>query len=213
MSTSEVIGIYNKRAKRYNMSTLLLYNLLGMRINRHRNLAVNALGLKKGGTVVEIGCGTGANFPYLQKVIGPNGKIVGVDLTPSMLAEAKHRVEAKGWRNVELVESGAAAYVFPENVDAIISTFALTMAPEYDDVIHRGSSSLRPGGKWVVMDFKMPTNWLKRFIPLLIHLVKPYGGTLEMTARHPWESFEKYLSNVSVRQFWFGMAYIAEGER
>ncbi len=210
---SKVIKIYNERAKRYDVSTLILYNLLGMRVNRHRKLAVKKLNLKKGDTVVEIGCGTGGNFLYLEEQVSGNGKIIGVDLTPAMLVEAESRVKENGWKNVELLQSGGESFEFPKNVDAIISTFALTMIPEYDRVICDGADALKQGGKWVVMDFRAPQNWLKRFVPLLVTLVKPYGGTIEMADRHPWESMGKYMSNVVVKGFWFGMAYIAEATK
>ena len=52
-------------------------------------------GLKDGDTVVDIGCGTGLNFPLLHRVVGPNGTIIGVDLSETMLAQARHMAEAK----------------------------------------------------------------------------------------------------------------------
>jgi ubiquinone/menaquinone biosynthesis C-methylase UbiE len=48
--------------------------------------------LKAGDTVVDIACGTGANFSFLQEKIGSNGRIVGVDFTDAMLTKAKERV-------------------------------------------------------------------------------------------------------------------------
>jgi demethylmenaquinone methyltransferase/2-methoxy-6-polyprenyl-1,4-benzoquinol methylase len=52
-----------------------------------RKRAVRALNLQRGDTVVDIGCGTGLNFPLLQGAIGPEGTIVGVDLTDAMLSQ------------------------------------------------------------------------------------------------------------------------------
>ena len=51
-------------------------------------MEVQALNLKKGDTVVEIGCGTGLNFKYVRKKVGLKGKIIGVYLTPEMLSVA-----------------------------------------------------------------------------------------------------------------------------
>jgi ubiquinone/menaquinone biosynthesis C-methylase UbiE len=56
--------------------------------------------LKAGDTVVDIACGTGANFSFLQEKIGSNGRIVGVDFTDAMLTKAQERVTENHWRNV-----------------------------------------------------------------------------------------------------------------
>ncbi len=108
----DVINIYRKRAKRYNI-TANLYYFIGLREWAYRKKAIDALNLQRGDTVVEIGCGTGLNFSLLQQAIGHDGKIIGVDLTDAMLAQARKRVEKKGWTNVELVLSDAASYKFP----------------------------------------------------------------------------------------------------
>lgn len=61
----------------------------------------------------------------------------------------------------------------------------------------------------------MPSNpLLARLTPIIARiLVRPFGGTLEMANRHPWESMRKYLHNVSTTDVFLGMAYVAVGER
>ena len=161
----------------------------------------------------EIGCGTGLNFPLLQKEVGPEGKIIGVDLTEAMLDHARRRVEENGWSNVELVQGDAALYQFPSDVDGVISTFALTLCLEYDAVIRNGCTALKPGKRWVILDLKMPSGWLSRLAPLLIFLTKPFGVTADLAARHPWESINKYMKNTSMTELYMGFVYIASGER
>ena len=125
LTKEEVVDIYRKRAKRYDF-TANLYRLIGFREPAYRRMAVKALSLHPGDTVVEIGCGTGLNFQLLRQAVGSSGKIIGVDLTDAMLAQARKRVEDEGWSNVELVQSDAAQYEFPNGVDGIISTFNIT---------------------------------------------------------------------------------------
>jgi len=60
-----------------------------------RTRAVGALDLDPGDTVVEMGCGTGANVPHLREAVGPEGRVVGVDLTRGMLRRARERVDEK----------------------------------------------------------------------------------------------------------------------
>ena len=57
--------LYRKRARRYDLA-VQLYRLVGFRVRRYREEAVGALALREGDTVVEIGCGTGLNFPLLE---------------------------------------------------------------------------------------------------------------------------------------------------
>ena len=125
-STQErLIEIYRKKAKHYNL-TYRLYPVPGYPLRAQRMRAVQALGLRPGDSVVDIACGTGLNFSLIEQVIGPEGRIVGVDLTDAMLAQAQHRIETNGWSNISLVQADAAEFDFPTEVDAILSTYALS---------------------------------------------------------------------------------------
>ena len=141
-----LIKTYRKKAKHYDL-TSRLYPVPGYPQRAQRVRAVQALGLRPGGSVVDIACGTGLNFSLIEQVIGPNGTIVGVDLTDAMLTQAQHRIRANGWSNIRLVQADAAAFDFPTEVDAILSTYALTQVPECADVIARGAAALSYGGR------------------------------------------------------------------
>lgn len=209
---NEIKGLYRKRAKNYNL-TANLYYLIGFREWAYRKMAVQALNLRQGDTVVEIGCGTGLNFSLLQQAVGPTGKIIGVDLTDAMLAQAKRRVEAHSWSNIELVQSDAASYEFPHDLDGILSTFALTLVSEFDTVIQNGCAALAHGKRWVVLDFKLPSNRLSWLAPLGVFVTRPFAVSIELAARHPWESINRYMKNTSFRELYGGFSYISVGER
>lgn len=211
LTKDEVTTIYRHRARRYDISANL-YRVVGFRLPAYRRLAVESLGLHNGDTVVEVGCGTGLNFPLLQEAVGPGGKIIGVDLTDAMLAQAARRVRDAGWSNVQLIGCDASRYEFPRGVNGIISTLAITLVPEFDDIVRHGSEALAKGGRFVVFDFKMPSKWYARpIVPLAAFLTRPFGVRIEMAARHPWESIQKYFDETMVREFYLGMAYIAAG--
>lgn len=211
LKTAEVAQVYDKRAKRYDL-TAHLYYLIGVRVFAYRKMAVDALDLKRGDTVVEIGCGTGLNFPLLRAAVGPEGKIVGIDLSPEMLAIAGERIKRNNWNNIELVHSDAATYQFPNAVDGVISTGALTYIPQYDQVIERGAKALAPGKRFVIVDFKKPANWPLWLIKVFFFTMRPFGVTLDITERHPWESIGRHLRTVQFKQLFFGGAYICIGE-
>ena len=208
-----LIHVYRKRARNYDLYARL-FPLVGFRQWDYRVKAVQALELQRGDTVVDIGCGAGLNFPLLEEAIGPEGTLIGIDLTDAMLTQARKRVEESGWSNVKLVQSDAAVFQFPRGVDGILSTYAVTLVPEFDPVIRNGCQALKPGKRWAIADFKMPSGALSFLSPVLAQLlVRPFGGTLEMSSRHPWESIGKYMQNIRMTEFYMGAVYVVVGER
>jgi demethylmenaquinone methyltransferase/2-methoxy-6-polyprenyl-1,4-benzoquinol methylase len=206
-STHErLIATYRRKAKHYNV-TSRLYPVPGYPQQAQRRRAIRALGLRPGDTVVDVACGTGQNFPFIEQAIGPDGRIVGVDLTDAMLARARERVETNGWDNVTLTQADAAAFEFPAEVDAIISTFALTQVPGCADVIANGAAALRPGGRWTVLDLKLPDRAPRRLAQL--------GVSAEWIARRPWDeiraAMEAHLVDLSWAELLFGTAFLATG--
>jgi demethylmenaquinone methyltransferase/2-methoxy-6-polyprenyl-1,4-benzoquinol methylase len=211
LNKQEIRDLYRKRAKRYDFA-ILIYGLVGFRVNKYRREAVTALNLKPGDLVIDLACGTGLNFPYLKQAVGERGKIIGVDLTDAMLDQARARVRTAGWQNVELVQSDLANYEFPAGVSGILSTMSITLVPEYDEIIKTGAQALRPGTRLAVLDFKKPDNypdWLIRFV---VWLNKPYGVSLELLERHPWESMKRHLNEVMFREYYLGILYLSVGE-
>jgi demethylmenaquinone methyltransferase/2-methoxy-6-polyprenyl-1,4-benzoquinol methylase len=214
-STREhLIETYRKKAKHYDI-TSQFYPVPGYPQRAHRLRAVQALGLCPGDNVVDIACGTGLNFSLIEQVIGPDGRIVGVDLTDAMLAQAQHRIETHGWSNISLVQADAADFDFPTQVDAVLSTYALTQVPDCGEVIAHGAAALSGGGRWVVLDLKVPDNaprWLAQFG---IALVRPFGSIDEWIERCPWEAIREAmqdtLADLSWTELCFGTSFLAAG--
>ncbi|MGD2096991.1 MAG: class I SAM-dependent methyltransferase [Desulfobacterales bacterium] len=204
--------LYQKRSRYYDF-TANFYYFLGIRELAYRKIAVDALKLERGDTVVEIGCGTGLNFKLLLERVGSEGKIIGVDLTAEMLSAAGKRIERHNWSNIELVQSDAAAYDFSDRTDGIISTFAITLIPEYDKIIKKGAAALSPGKRLVVLDFKMPDSWPMWLIRFFVIITRPFGVTLDLADRHPWESIDRCLDLVEFNSKYFGGIYIAAGQK
>ncbi|MES3160186.1 MAG: methyltransferase domain-containing protein [Halorubrum sp.] len=87
-------------------------------IGRFRERVVDALDPSWGDVVVEMGCGTGANLPYLRDRVGPGGVVIGVDVSPGVLARARERVGQTGWQNVHVVRADATRPPFHAAADA-----------------------------------------------------------------------------------------------
>ena len=213
---AHLIETYRKKAKHYDV-TSRLYPAPGYPQRAQRLRAAQALGLCPGDSVIDIACGTGLNFPLIEEVIGPDGRIVGVDLTDAMLARAQHRIETNGWSNVSLVQADAAEFDFPTEVDAILSTYALSQVPECGDVIAHGAAALSPGGRWVVLDLEVPDNAPRWLAQLGIELVRPFASIDEWIERRPWETIraamDETLADLSWTELFFGTAFLAAGSR
>jgi ubiquinone/menaquinone biosynthesis C-methylase UbiE len=209
-----LIEIYRKKAKHYDI-TSRLYPAPGYPQQSQRRRAVQALGIRAGDTVVDIACGTGLNFPLIQKAIGPGGRIVGVDLTDAMLAQARQRVAANGWSNVSLVQADAADFDFPAEVDAILSTYALSHVPECAEVIAHGTKALSGGGRWVVLDLKVPDSTPRWLTQLGTATVRPFAGIDEWMMRRPWDAVRaamlQELAGLCWQELFFGTAFLAAG--
>jgi ubiquinone/menaquinone biosynthesis C-methylase UbiE len=212
-STREhIVETYRKTARHYDLTSRLYY------LQRaHRRRAVKALRLRPGDTVVEIACGTGLNFSLIEQEVGPGGRIVGVDLTDAMLAQARRRIETRGWSNISLVQADAAQFEFPIGVDAILATYAHALLPETRQVIAHGAAALSDGGRCAVLDLKVPDNtphWLAR---LGIATVGRSTSLDEWIVHRPWEAvriaMQETLADFSWTELLFGITYLAAGSR
>jgi ubiquinone/menaquinone biosynthesis C-methylase UbiE len=207
-----LIETYRKKAKHYDV-TSRLYPAPGYPQRAQRLQAVRALGLRPGDTVVDMACGTGLNFRLLEMVVGPRGRIVGVDLTDAMLARAQDRIKTNGWNNISLVQADAVAFDFPAEVDAILSTYALTQVPECAEVIAHGAAALSAGGRWVVLDLKVPGTTPAWLAQLGTAVVRPFASIDEWTMRRPWEviraAMNEELADLSWTELFFGTAFLA----
>jgi demethylmenaquinone methyltransferase/2-methoxy-6-polyprenyl-1,4-benzoquinol methylase len=180
-------------------------------MNTYRLLAVKQLRLKPGGSVVELGCGTGLNFPLLLEEIGPDGRLVGVDLTPGMLEHAREKVERSGWKNIELVQSDITGYDIPEGIDGVLATGVFGYVAEHDRVIKAVSEALVTGGRMVILDGKQPENLPAWLFKIALRLGRPFGFTPEYFNVSPWESVERYFKETSFEEMYGGMIYLSSG--
>jgi demethylmenaquinone methyltransferase/2-methoxy-6-polyprenyl-1,4-benzoquinol methylase len=208
--TAVVRQRYSKMAGVYEMYATF-GKLFGVATDAWRRKAVRALHLQPGNTVLDVGCGTGLNFPVLQEAVGPKGRIVGVDLTPAMLAKAQSKIERHGWHNIELIAADVTQDEVPIGMDGILSAYAMQLIPDHDMVIEKCVQALRSGGRLVILDSK-PTSGVLRFLnPLGILLARPLAVSHEGIRRRPWEDMRRYLTDVQVAEHRFGFDYIATG--
>jgi demethylmenaquinone methyltransferase/2-methoxy-6-polyprenyl-1,4-benzoquinol methylase len=157
-----------------------------------RRRAVAALGLRRGDTVLEVGVGTGRNLPHLLDAVGPGGAVVGVDLSPGMLAEARKLVAKRGAANVELIEADASAVGLDREFDAVLFSLSYSAmpVPARAPALARGWQHLRPGGRLVVMDAGLTRTRLRPILaPIAEQLIKLGPGD---PYSRPWDDLARY---------------------
>jgi arsenite methyltransferase len=113
-----------------------------------------ALGrLEHGERVLDLGCGAGTDTLVAAQMVGPEGRVTGIDMTPEMLVKARAAAGALGAANVELVEAEAERLPFYDaSFDVVISNGVIDLIPDKDAVFAELERVLRPGGRIQIAD-------------------------------------------------------------
>lgn len=172
-----------------------------------RRKAAQRLGLKRGDRVLEIGCGTGRNLPFLRDAVGDSGTVHGVDISPGMLSKARDLCTQRRWSNVVLQQQDAAEFIAPEPLDGVMFGLSYNTMPHHQTVLQNAWRQLRPGGRLVVMDAKLPNGFGGRLVlPFGLWLMK--RTMLGNPLVRPWEDVERLAGQIEMEQFVFGSWYI-----
>jgi ubiquinone/menaquinone biosynthesis C-methylase UbiE len=201
-------------ARRYDRLAALipLFDWLFFFPHHLRDLAAARLDVKPGARVLEIGCGMGRNFPALQRAVGRNGRIYGVDISAGMLARARARCRRTGWDNVELTRCDAAEYIAPEPMDGILFGLSYNTMPHHRIVLQHAWNMLRPGARIVIMDAKPPPGRLgDLFLPAGAWVMK--HTLLGNPYIRPWLHLAELAQNFAMEEFVFGSWYVCWGSK
>lgn len=132
--------VYDRWARYYDWNPALAL------VRPARERAVELMDLEPGDVAVDMGTGTGANLPHLRAAVGPEGQVVGIDLSPGMLERARGRVERRGWDNVTVVEGDVLDPPLDGPVDGVTSGFLAVMYDDPDRLIETWAGYLADGG-------------------------------------------------------------------
>jgi SAM-dependent methyltransferase len=174
-----------------------------------RQAIVDALPVRPGQVVLDVGCGTGLCFGLLLEKVGPDGGVVGIEESPEMMAIARERIEREGWRNITVVQSRA------EDAETALTADAALFCAVHD--ILQSRSALRNvighlrSGAWVAAGGgKWAAPWMVAVNLSTMILHAPYVRSFDGFDR-PWSHLEQLLEDVNIRELAFGSGYIVTG--
>jgi arsenite methyltransferase len=109
--------------------------------------------LAPGERVLDLGSGAGTDSLIAAQMVGEQGHVTGIDMTPEMLAKARAAAAEMGAANVEFVESEAERLPFPdESFEVVISNGVIDLIPDKDAVFAELFRVLAPGGRMQIAD-------------------------------------------------------------
>ena len=109
--------------------------------------------IEPGSVVLDLGCGAGTDLLIAAEMTGPDGRVIGVDMTPAMLERARTSAQQMGLANVELHESLIETLPLEDgSVDVVISNGVIDLVPDKVAVFDELDRVLRPGGRLQVAD-------------------------------------------------------------
>ena len=203
-----VYSYYGKSPFIYNISSYIIF--FGKE-DFLRKRAIDKLDLKGGDRVLDLACGMGNNFYYLNNKVGCNGHIIGIDYTEEMLKVARKKAKLKGLGNIRLIKKDAAKLNFPKNYfDGIISTIGVSSIPKYKEALKKSINSLKIGKKIVILDGKLFDNKYKILNPI----IKCLRWSKSWMVNADIEKYAKELLNdVKTEKFFGGSIYITSGTK
>jgi ubiquinone/menaquinone biosynthesis C-methylase UbiE len=183
-----------------------------------RARAIDLLDLRPGARVLDVACGTGANFALIEQCIGPSGDLVGVDLTPQMLDRARARVARAGWSNVRLRE-GDVCELGTERLgapfDAAVCTLGLSVIPQWQRAWQAMVSCVGPGGRLAIMDAGYPEGDGRRGDAVIPRALAWAPSRLFAAdcSRRPWRLLQRDTGDPTSERFTWGWVTAAAGAK
>lgn len=187
--------IFSSIAHRYDLlNTALSFN----RDKYWRRFAVEKSGLQAGGTGLDVCCGTGMLALEQARVVGPAGKVVGLDFCENMLAVARQNIARTPYRNnIELVQGNAVDLPFADNTfDCATIGFALRNVPDMAQTIREMARVVKPGGKVVSLELSKPS-WpvFKQLYYLYFDYILPVLGRIGVGLDGPYSYLPRSLKS------------------
>ena len=173
-----------------------------------REQLVGRLRLRRADTVLDIGCGSGLNFPALHARVGPHGRIIGIDDSPRLLALARSEAQRRGWNNITLIDTSALA--------ELPRTDAALMCAAHDILQSRTTltallGSLRHNSTIAAGGWKWPSRMLWPLRAVVTARQRPWVADFSGFDQ-PWRLLADHVPNLRITEIGIGTGYLAHAQ-
>lgn len=197
-----VQALYDRVAFAYDPAAWIL---LPLGARRMRGRAIDLLDLHPGETVVDLGCGTGVNLSALADAVGGTGRVIGVDLSSKMLAQARRRANRHHLPQITLEQADIRDFELPDDTAAALASASFEMVPEHDAIVRQ----LRiTGGRLAAGGIQRPPTWPAWAVALGRGATAIFGVTRAYQNIQPWRSVRNHMHQVAYETAGAGALYL-----
>jgi trans-aconitate methyltransferase len=192
---------YGEQARSYERDTA--------RFQPYRRAVVEALPLRAGQVVLDVGCGTGLCCGLLRDKVGPRGSVVGIEESPEMVTVAREHIACLGWGNVTVVHAPA------EDAEVALTADAALFCAVHDIMqspvaLRNVMTKLRPGAWVAAGGGKWAAPMMVGVNSMVSMLHAPYVRSFSGFDR-PWRHLEQLVQDIQVREMALGSGYVMTG--
>src|SRR5260370_32321581 len=135
--------------------------------------------LRAGEVVVDLGSGGGLDVFLASKMVGPDGRAIGIDMTTAMIERSRANAQRGGYTNVEFYQSTIDQIPLPDaSVDCVISNCVVNLAPDKPAVFREIARVLKPGGRVALSDIALKHELPEAFAQSMAAYVGCIGGAI-----------------------------------
>ncbi len=177
---ARVTALFDRLARGYDHEVLRLFPFSADRMVAHVPIA-------RDDKVLDVATGTGAAALTAAQLVGPGGRVMGIDLSDAMLARVQEKARALGLSNIDLHCMDAESLEFRRDYfDVILCGFGLFFVPDMAHAVREWCRVVRPGG-WVIFSAFAPGSF-EPLAGMLFHALEEAGLIAEEARRAPaWQ--------------------------
>jgi SAM-dependent methyltransferase len=176
-----------------------------------RQKSVELLHLKAGDRVLDVGCGSGGRFPYLVRAVGESGQVVGVEISPEIIINAKRRIAKNGWENFQVIEAAAQDVHLTGLFDGLLM-FAAADVYASEEALENIVPHLRANARVAAFGAKLSSKGVGSSLnPVLRMLFNLSFSTTPRPDYEPWRRLAKRVEKLDIEEYFFGLMFLCSG--
>ena len=153
--------------------------------DRHTEYLLRTAGLKEGMRVLDVGCGTGEVSLCAARIVGPGGRVLGVDMEPGVLERARANAAASSADNITFELDDLSDLRTSGPFDAVVGRLILIHLDDPAAVVKELTRLVRPGGVITFQDFNISRTRAVPHVPLVTETVEWIAAALREGGRNP----------------------------